>query len=273
LSLPPRDDLLLIEGIDPAIEMALNSIGIQRFADFGGHSPQSLSQALQERTGVDIPAATITRLDWLGWAELLAAEEPAQAAARVEGEKQERQSREYARSQVEDGRGAEPEESGPPAIGIDCVWPEAGSTENVDAQPSATEAAVVEENGSATEASVRIKGARFTSFEKQAAAGAPLTRMLRGEIQCEFHGIEASALLAEPVHLSAQLHAVHANTGESMLLASQSRRLRPEHGDYRIALESKLPDVGLYRLQIIALLLRPDSRTAFQWGPFLRVLP
>src|SRR5512145_1058300 len=95
LSLPPRDDLLLIEGIDPAVEMALNSIGVQRFSDFGGHSPQSLSQALQERAGVDIPAATIARLDWLGWAELLAAEKTAKATARAEGEKQERQSREY----------------------------------------------------------------------------------------------------------------------------------------------------------------------------------
>ena len=72
-----RDDLVNIEGIDPATEMALNSIGIRRFSDFDGHTAETLAQALQTRTGLFITAETIARQDWLGWAEIFKAENAA----------------------------------------------------------------------------------------------------------------------------------------------------------------------------------------------------
>ncbi len=84
--LPPRDDLLSIEGINPATEMALNSIGIRRFADFRGYTPESLAQALQKRTGISIAATTIANQDWIGWAELLATENSSSAPDDAAGE-------------------------------------------------------------------------------------------------------------------------------------------------------------------------------------------
>lgn len=72
--LQARDDLVNIEGIDPATEMALNSIGIRRFSDFHGHTPETLAQALQARTGLFITAETIAKHDWMGWAEIYQAE-------------------------------------------------------------------------------------------------------------------------------------------------------------------------------------------------------
>jgi hypothetical protein len=69
-----RDDLLDIEGIDPVTEMALNSIGIRKFADFRGYAPETLAQTLREGAGIAIDPAMIAQQDWIGWAELLAAE-------------------------------------------------------------------------------------------------------------------------------------------------------------------------------------------------------
>ncbi|MGH7491871.1 MAG: hypothetical protein ACREOO_05705 [bacterium] len=271
VALRPRDDLVLIEGIDPAIEMALNSIGIQKFSDLRGYSPESLSHVLQERTGIGVSAATIARLDWLGWAEILAAEETTtQAHAKEEEKKQEQQSRETLRAQEEERRDAISIESQQHAVEADEESIKEGAVSNVEAPDTEASEAAWAERSSATRASLRIKDARFATIEKRSAAGTPTTRMLRSEILCELAGITAAA---EPTHLSAQLHAVHTHTGESVLLASQSRRLLQEHGDYRIALESDIPKAGLYQLQIIALLLEPDSRAAFQQGPVLRVLP
>jgi hypothetical protein len=274
MSLQPRDDLLLIEGITPAIEMALNNIGLLRFSDFLDHSPQSLSEALQERTGIDIPAATIAQQDWLGWAGILAAEGAAQAAAKVEEEDNEQPARENPRVQDEGGREAKSNEipTKTSAMVEDGSEPK-DFEENTETQNTGVNKAEFIEKPGATEVSLRIIDARFSAFETQAAAGTAVAKMLRGEIHCEFDGIEASQLFTEPVHFTAQLHAIHANTGESKLLASQSRRLQPERSDYRIALESRMPEVGLYQLQIIALLLRPNSKAAFRRGPFLRVIP
>ena len=70
----PRDDLLNIEGIDPVTEMALNCIGIRKFADFRGQAPETLAQTLRERAGVAVDSTMIAKLNWIGWAELLAAE-------------------------------------------------------------------------------------------------------------------------------------------------------------------------------------------------------
>lgn len=81
-----RDDLVLIDGIDPTLEMALNSIGIQRFADFRDYTPETLAQALQDRTGVPVSAETIAKQDWIGWAQILL-DEPASQIARLDEER------------------------------------------------------------------------------------------------------------------------------------------------------------------------------------------
>jgi predicted flap endonuclease-1-like 5' DNA nuclease len=75
-----RDDLLAIEGIEPTIEMALNSIGIRRFADFQGYTPETLARALQARAGISVTAETIAAQDWIGWAQILVDEPAAQTA-------------------------------------------------------------------------------------------------------------------------------------------------------------------------------------------------
>ncbi len=69
-SLGKRDDLLHIDGIDPTTELALNSIGLRRFADFERYTPEALAKALQERTGLTVTAETIANQDWIGAAAI-----------------------------------------------------------------------------------------------------------------------------------------------------------------------------------------------------------
>src|SRR5262245_61745230 len=178
LPLRPRDDLSLIEGIDPAIEMALNSIGFQKFSDFRKYSPESLSQALQERTGVDISASTIARLDWLGWAEILAAEETAvQAHANVVDEKKEAESRESVRARNEEHHDARSDENQQIVAERNDMSAKEGSAQAVEAQEVEARGAVLEAKAGTSEASLRIKHARFATFEKKTTAGAPMWRM------------------------------------------------------------------------------------------------
>ncbi len=67
-----HDELTNIDGIDATAERALNIIGIRRFSDFRGYTPETLAQLLQTRTGLSIEAATIADKDWMVWAEILA---------------------------------------------------------------------------------------------------------------------------------------------------------------------------------------------------------
>ncbi|MGH7597209.1 MAG: hypothetical protein ACREOI_12710, partial [bacterium] len=64
-ALGDRDDLTVIDGINPVIEMALNSIGVRTLSDFAGYSPEILAQALQRRTGLAVTAEAITRQNWI----------------------------------------------------------------------------------------------------------------------------------------------------------------------------------------------------------------
>ncbi len=81
-----RDDLLNIPGIDPAMEMALNSVGIRKFSDFLGHTPETLSRELQERAGTAIAATSIASQEWLDWAQLFANEKAIAAVSCEEKE-------------------------------------------------------------------------------------------------------------------------------------------------------------------------------------------
>jgi predicted flap endonuclease-1-like 5' DNA nuclease len=96
-----RDDLLSIEGIDPTTEMALNSIGVHQYSDFRGYSPETLAQALLERTGIAVSAATIASQDWIGWAEILAAENPSAGTAEAGNKNSAEEAIENAPAQIE----------------------------------------------------------------------------------------------------------------------------------------------------------------------------
>jgi predicted flap endonuclease-1-like 5' DNA nuclease len=283
-SFASRDDLLAIEGIDPTIEMALNSLGIRRYSDFRDRTPQELSQALQERTGIAISAAIIESQDWIGWAEILAAEGTAPAAPERKDEER-KESIEAAHLQ-DGGHHSTTAEEDTPAIAPEAeqeyAWGEAAegldlqkekSTESAFAQNPELPMAKSEDNSEIDGAAVRIKGTRFEQFETSATADTPSETRLRGEISCELTGAEALTATADGKTFCAQIHALDTATGESELLASKSERLQPNQAEYSFGLEFKIPRVGRYQLQVVALLLDAVPKIDFYQGPLLRVIP
>lgn len=66
-----RDDLERIHGIGPRYAAALDQIGVRRFADLARYTPEELSDALREQSGVNVAAERIDVDDWIGQAESL----------------------------------------------------------------------------------------------------------------------------------------------------------------------------------------------------------
>lgn len=67
-----RDDLTLIDGILPQIELALNGIGIRKFSDFKDYTSESLAKMLQQKVGIDILSESIENQKWIESALVLA---------------------------------------------------------------------------------------------------------------------------------------------------------------------------------------------------------
>lgn len=244
-----RDELLLIDGIDPVAEMALNSIGIRKFADFRGYTSETLSQALLERAGTAIAAATIAEQDWIGWAELHAAE--------AEKEK----------TVVE-----------PPAsVGLPNEKSPAAPSpvaEPISPEPSEPEIAAATNPDQANgEMVLSIQQARFHQFEKPAPTNAMMAKFLRGEIDCYVAGSVASDRSKDRVALCTQVFAADMATDAHMMLAAQWERWQPSRTEYRFNLEFAAPPVGRYQLHIVTLLLEENPKIASYPGPLLRVIP
>lgn len=66
-----REDLLMVEGVNPTIEIALNSIGILKYSDFNSFTSKRLSQSLQKWTGISVSAKTIENQKWFEQANKL----------------------------------------------------------------------------------------------------------------------------------------------------------------------------------------------------------
>jgi hypothetical protein len=243
-----RDDLLTIDGIDPTTEMALNSIGIRQFADFQRHTPETLAQALQERTGLAISAETIARQDWVGSAAILASVNNGPRIASVE----QPILREKISSQTTlpaNQLPITPEQEIPPA--------------------SVASAEIATKNEETGCQALLIQHAAFAPIERPAKPNHATMKFLQSEIDCSLIGAEAMTIA---VPFCTQVHAVDKATGGYKLLVSQVEQWQPGQMDYQVRLEFAVPGLGRYQLFVIAFLLQADSSVALYQGPLLRVV-
>ncbi len=238
-----RDDLLLISGIGPVTEMALNSIGIARYQDFAGYTPESLAQALQARFGISVPTAMIESQDWIGAALALArqkvisapgtnAPEPAfgaQFSSRVAGQSQTRAPE----------QGAKDEKS------KDATTPHDG---------------------------IQIQKVSVTPSTSPAATEQSSENLLRAEINWTWAGDRARQGLAERIPLCFQIHAIHAEAGTARLLAAHSRLWSLDEREETIVIEFQAPLAGRYVLHTVVFSLHDPSMMVFQKGPRLHVV-
>jgi len=252
-----RDDLSNIDGIDPVMEMALNSIGVRQFADLRQHTPESLALVLRERTGTPVEADTIAQQDWIGWADLLAGEaEKTRLATNP------------ALPEEKSGDGSSKE-----ASRLDLKLTATTEIKNPAPEERRMEKPESENPGAASnEAILSIQQARFKQVEMPDSTTNAAIKMLRSEIDCRVVGAKTLGP-ADRVALCAQILAVDTATGEYRMLASQLERFYPDRSDYRLYIDFSLPQVGRYQLKVVTFLLEVNSKIAFHQGPMLRVVP
>jgi predicted flap endonuclease-1-like 5' DNA nuclease len=268
-----RDDLTVIAGIDPVIEMALNSIGIRKLADFGGYTPQNLSQDLHERTGLAISAGDIERQNWIVSAELLAGASASPIAIEVEDEATTEEAAIHSQEQNDGGPAPDALETPAPILPAAQDSARAGAVEEAIASASERCVEPSAEAAGGEEMALRIQAVRFEILETPATDEALPETRLRSEMSCELAGPNGPASTIDEIFLCAQIYAVDTANGRCALLDFQSERLQPLRTDYRLRLEFKVPDAGNYRLHLVAFLLHPVAKVAFYQGPLLRVLP
>jgi len=258
-----RDDLVDIDGIDPTIEMALNSLGIRRFTNFDGYTPKSLSQALHDRAGISVSAETIATQDWLGGAQILVEENAARFVPPAKKD-----------AAKDAPRGA----FSPERMSAEIKSNGAGDQKAVGATNDSSAEGVLPENKPIQKQSahaekdivLHIKHVRFT--QQTEPADNPLAKRLRGEIACEL-ARPKQAVTMDQMTLCAQVHAVNLASGVSELLAAKSHFVLPHRDDYATVIDFEAPQLGRYQLQIVALLLGAQPVIACRPGPVLRVVP
>ncbi|MDZ7362579.1 MAG: hypothetical protein ONB46_17925 [candidate division KSB1 bacterium] len=292
-----RDDLVDIEGIDPKMELALNSIGVHEFSDFQKYTAPTLAQALQENSELAITAETIVNQDWIGRAAALAVEKNTAVTASEETKP--------APEEIP-GRtplpaaptAAAPEKKMPPAEITDveaASEPEpapktkpkqpdgdvkkteketplaAVSQAQAGVKADATKTLPTPQHQEANGWALRIQNVSFMPIEQPGGPHQPPTKLLRSEIDYKMMNAEVLGA-AKHATLCTQVHAVDMATGEHKLLASQAERLKPRRTDYHARLEFAVPRIGRYRLDVVVFLPQPEPQIAFYEGPFLRVV-
>jgi len=281
-----RDDLVNIEGIDPATELALNSIGIRKFADFRGYTPETLARALREHAGLDIAATTIAiqdwiggAQDWMGWAELLAAEGESKKTCEqaTEKESNERQAVE-AKTEIDPltmkSTEAPSVEESPTMPSNEPLAQNMVETKQVNQSSHHLQKQKPQtRNGANGEIVLSIQQARFNQIKMPGRSKANAVKFLRSEIDCRLTGAEALSATTARMALCAQIHALDTVTGEYKMLASRLERLQLPRADYRFDIEFETPKIGCYQLQIVTFLLEVNPKIAFYQGPILRVVP
>jgi len=285
-----RDDLVIIEGIDPTTELALNSIGIREFSDFQKYTGPTLAQALQESSGLAITAETIANQDWIGRAAALAVEKntavtaseeikpvpeeisgrallPAAPAAAAPEEKipLAADTNEEAASEREPMSKTKPKQKQKETPITTTSQADAGV--KADAAKTPPTPQHDETNGW----TLHIQNVTFTPIEMPSGPNQPSTKLLRSEIDYKMMSAEAMTV-AKRTTLCTQVHAIDMATGEHKLLASRAERLQPRRTDYHARLEFAVPSIGRYRLDVVVFLPQPEPKIAFYEGPFLRVV-
>ncbi|MGH7496884.1 MAG: hypothetical protein ACREOO_31435 [bacterium] len=228
-----RDDFMLIAGIDPVMEMALNSLGIRQFLDFGGCSPLQLSNALRQRTGVSISADEIERQDWIGQASALSIANMPQKS--LETEATEKHTRAAADPRFQ------------------------ANKPQVASAPEST-------------ATLNIMSAAFEQMAEPVREQASGSKRLRAKITCEVRHVLAWKAKAPQAALCAQIYATEEATGKIALWDWQTFELDPANTTHTIELELRVAKLGRYHLHIVTFLLGDHPRICVKLGPVLRVI-
>ena len=299
-----RDNLAAIKGIGPNFSNALYKIGIHRYADFAGYTPNKLSQALIEKAGARVPPERILANDWIGQANMLAQQanmgSETQQPEETEGEQTQSSLTQQAgfslffdvmtdeQSQKVWQTRVYHEESGEETIfhGVDpAQWvnwiseranlpPEVKMTYQgtvaaggpISADIGAAEAIVTK-----IQKAIQVEIHDVQLSEREPSAETP-EKQLMAEVRFRIIGVEAEMLTERRVPSRTEIYLVD-NSGISTLVSSRRNELRPQMYEYVSQQSFSFPGLGSYELHALVLLLPPYEGIAYRRGPTFKVAP
>ncbi len=102
--------------------------------------------------------------------------------------------------------------------------------------------------------------------------GVPGKRLV-ADIRFQISGPEAENLTTERIPFRIEVHAVNLESGALTLVASERSQLQPRVFEYTSQQSFPMPDLGLYELHTILLVLPPGEMMVFRREPTFRVVP
>jgi len=301
-----RDNLQELKGIGPAIEQALNSRGIYRFADLLDFTPDSLTELLK----ADIPYISpkyIERYDLLNQVRDLVRGQQRRRAPRSEADETPapsadgqkgagkaplkdwreladffvsfgfaigKEGEEKLQTKAHHSQADKPQEWDGIATAqlTDWMLSQANLPLPAEIEAPVEEGAPAELPSPATPYNAQIKILEAKVSETGPSSGVP-ERRLRAEVRFQVSGAEAKTLTADCIPFRVEVHVVDLKSRASNLVAAEGRKLQPRIFEYISQQAFPLPDLGRYELHTVVLLLPPGEMMTFHRGPTFRVVP
>ena len=287
-----RDDLQQIKGIGQSIALALNNLGIYRFADMIHYTPDKLADALRPLVAF-ISSRRIERDNWLGQARALAetSKELDEYTSKVPGEGEEKAHRNaspdgwrevadffvsfgYAR----DRRGKEQFQTKAHHSQADTLerWEGIAVEQVVDwmiRQANLPQAEASSEMSNEEEGSLSISELWVSEVVPSPGRRLSTPAMLRAEYRLHLSGQALVDLCRAQNPFSVELYLVNAENNHSDLIDTYSAQLMPDQLVYDLERSFPIPEAGRYQLYVVARLLPPGSAMTHLQGPVIQIEP
>jgi hypothetical protein len=299
-----RDHLEAIKGIGPHFANALYRIGIRRYAELAGYTPDTLSRELLEKTGIKVPSERIMAYDWIGQASKLAESIKITGETYLPEESGDSSNNSLLTQQagfslffdtVSNEQGVQVwqtrlyhEESGEESTfqGADQASWVNWILERVNLPPEIKtghfehEAAgerISLEPATVSPASPEIREAIHleileTRISEQGPSAERPEKQLMAEVRFRVSGSEAEALTGKGIPFRTEIYLVD-DKGDTALASSGRGELRLRTYEYINQQSFPVPNLGLYELHTLVLLLPPYQGISYQRGKTIEVIP
>lgn len=304
------DDLKAIKGIRLKRADALRRIGIHRFEDLAGYTPDELSKALRKQAGMKVSLRTIETQNWIGQAKDLARLRNPLRTSPEGGAGVEREPQQAPLKRKKEWEEQHPgfsvffdykvDEHGEPVIdehgervwqtrvydgksGVEELLPGLDTASWVnwileraklpvapEPIPTGPEVAVPPALVTPYDAQIEVLGVKVSEIGPSPSV--PEKRLI-AEVRFQVSGSEAETLTADRIPFRVEVHTVDLESRASNLVVSRQSQLQSQVFEYTSQQEFPIPELGRHELHSVVLLLPPGEMMAYHRGPILKVVP
>ena len=285
------DNLEEIEGVGPKFAEALNKAGIYRHAQLVKYPPRQLSEKLWQEAGIRVSENRIQKDNWLGQSrEILRkrampdVDETEAAPTDILNDHDPQNQHEFTvffdvltgedgqriwQTRVYDDKSGEEDDlpGVDPALWTNWIMERVRLPVNlIDAQAEAAA-----QGGEAPPVQIDITSLQVIPTEPDPET---YEKKLQTRISFGFSGLRATEFVTEQPRFRVEIHGINQENQAAALFASGEGRLPPGQESVHCDLAFPLPELGLYDLYAVVLVLPPHAAlSATQRGPTIKIVP